>query len=515
MDGEPRERRGAGGASTTGVRKSRRWQSEPSAPRAYLEAGRVVADRYRISGILGEGGMGTVYRADHLTLRKPIALKVVRQDLAADPKIAPRFEREAYASSRLSSPHVVVVHDFGRDGDLLYLVMELLNGESLHERLERDGLLSVPDALSIAAGICRALVAAHDAGIVHRDLKPENVFLQKDGAAKVLDFGIARLLDPEAADGANSAATIAGMIVGTPMYMSPEMAANKPVGKPADLYALGVLIFEMIAGEPPYFDETPVLLMGAHVRSPIPSLRERCRGLALDPEIDALTTRLLAKNPDARGDAQGTLTELERLCAKPQNRVATVRAEMPAPARTSPAAETIDQPAPIEALVDATPAERGGRRAPWIALGLGMPVLAGLAALFYVLDPLHVARPGPSDRALAPPARAEMPAEPEEPPPPQAPTSIEVRFAITPADARITSADGTLSGNVLTLARDSSEHSVHIEAEGYEPRDLSVLADDDREIVIELARAEQPEPARVRRPIAKRRPVDRGLRRQF
>src|SRR5688500_11260700 len=122
MDGEPRERRGAGGASTTGVRKSRRWQSEPSAPRTYLDVGRVVADRYRITGILGEGGMSTVYAADHLTLRKPVALKVVRQDLAADPKVAPRFEREAYASSRLSSPHVVVVHDFGRDGDLLYLV---------------------------------------------------------------------------------------------------------------------------------------------------------------------------------------------------------------------------------------------------------------------------------------------------------------------------------------------------------------------------------------------------------
>jgi len=216
--------------------------------------GRVIGDRYRIDEALGEGAMGAVFVAEHLTLRKKVALKVVRHEHLENEELRARFAREAMATARLSHPHVVSAQDYGSlDDGSMYLVMELVSGQTLRARLEDGPPLSWVDAVDIAAQVADALIAAHDAGIVHRDLKPDNVMLQKRRGGvhvKVLDFGIARVPTEEetATDGAapGKPLTRLGRVMGTPGYMAPEQAMGDSVDARADIYALGVILWEMI-----------------------------------------------------------------------------------------------------------------------------------------------------------------------------------------------------------------------------------------------------------------------------
>lgn len=300
-------------SSSGAARTSRRTSGSPATPAPRLARGTVVAGRYRILDVLGEGGMGTVYRAEQPALHRQVALKVVRPELSADPHMVARFEREALASSRISSPHVVVVHDFGRDdGGLLYLIMELLEGESLADKMDREGAFPVSEALRIARDIARGLEVAHEAGVVHRDLKPDNVFLTRQGGLKVLDFGIARIVEGPGGSTAGNP-TMTGTIVGTPVYMSPEAISRAPVGPAADLYALGVLLYEMLAGEPPFWADEAVVLMSQHLTEKPPSLASRVPSLAKHPELVELVERLLDKRPEARGDTASAAAELGRL----------------------------------------------------------------------------------------------------------------------------------------------------------------------------------------------------------
>ncbi|MCA9610714.1 MAG: serine/threonine protein kinase, partial [Myxococcales bacterium] len=183
--------------------------------------GSVVAGRYRIDAPLGEGGMGRVYTAEHLVMQRPVALKIVREELAGDPLVQKRFVREARLASRLSAPEIVQTLDCGvaEDGRL-FLAMERLTGRTLRERISQ-GSLPMPEAFAVARAVLRGLAVAHAGGVVHRDLKPDNVFLCDDGAVKVLDFGIARMLDEEA-----TRLTSTGQVFGTPRYMSPEQALS-------------------------------------------------------------------------------------------------------------------------------------------------------------------------------------------------------------------------------------------------------------------------------------------------
>src|SRR5512138_904973 len=259
--------------------------------------GRVLGDRYRVLSRLGEGGMGTVYLCEHAVLERRFAVKVLRADLASDEELVDRFRNEAIAASRIGQENVVDVVDFGADEDgSLYYVMEALDGRSLGQVIRDEGPLPVPRALDLLEQLCHALAAAHRRGVVHRDVKPDNVFLVRraDGGerAKVIDFGISRVPGP------GERLTRAGAIIGTPEYMAPEQASGAAVDHRADVYAAGVLAFEMLTGELPLEAATPLATIAAHrTRTPDPPSR---RIAGVPPEVDALVLRALAKRPEDR-----------------------------------------------------------------------------------------------------------------------------------------------------------------------------------------------------------------------
>jgi serine/threonine protein kinase len=224
--------------------------------------GAVVGERYRIVSRIGVGGMGAVYRAEHTMMRRDLAIKVLLTELGGREEFARRFEREAESASRLAHPNIITVTDFGRTPDgLPFLAMEFLAGDSLTSAI-KQGPLSRERALGIIRQILRALDHAHAAGIVHRDLKPDNIMLvERDGqrdVVKILDFGIAKVTQPASG---HEALTQAGVIFGTPEYLSPEQALGESVDARADLYAAGVILFEMLAGRRPFESEDKVRII--------------------------------------------------------------------------------------------------------------------------------------------------------------------------------------------------------------------------------------------------------------
>ena len=233
-----------------------------------LAVGDVVAERYGIEAVLGEGGMGVVYRVLHMHLRKLYALKVLLPEWSSTPEVVTRFEREAIAAGRIQSPHVVAAIDFGRLADgSFFLVMEYVDGLTLRSVLDA-GALEPARALRILKGIVTALDAAHSTGIVHRDVKPENVMLvERDGQpdfVKVLDFGIAKTDGLGCGGpGGSTALTKAGAIIGTLEYMAPEQALGQPVDARSDLYSAGVILFEMLTGQCPFRGGAGTLLAPA------------------------------------------------------------------------------------------------------------------------------------------------------------------------------------------------------------------------------------------------------------
>jgi serine/threonine protein kinase len=266
--------------------------------------GQILGDRYRILERIGTGGMGTVYRAEHVILRKRLAIKVLRPELSMDEGLVRRFQQEAIAASQVGQENIVDVTDFGRTPrGALYFVMEELDGVNLHQVLSEGGPLPLERALLILSQLCRALTAAHGRGIVHRDLKPENVILLRraDGSdfVKVVDFGISKT------GRERHRLTRAGMIMGTPEYMAPEQGAAATVDQRADIYALGVLAYEMLTGTLPFQGETPMATLLAHqTRAPEPPGRHRPD---LPADLEALVLRALEKRPDAR---QQTMLEV-------------------------------------------------------------------------------------------------------------------------------------------------------------------------------------------------------------
>jgi serine/threonine protein kinase len=221
-----------------------------------FEPGTVLADKYRLDALLGEGGMGTVYQATHLLLKAPVAIKVIDREVSSGDVALARFMREAQAAASLRSPHVVQVLDYGSAEGSPFMVMELLEGENLAQRIERVGRLAPRETYRVMSHVARAVAKAHEAGIVHRDLKPDNVFLvhnEGDQLAKVLDFGVAKV---EATALGGGSHTRTGSLLGTPYYMSPEQAqGNKEVDFRSDLWALGVIAFECLTGKRPFFSD--------------------------------------------------------------------------------------------------------------------------------------------------------------------------------------------------------------------------------------------------------------------
>ena len=259
--------------------------------------GRSVDNRYEVIERIGEGGMGSVYRAQQMPVGRAIALKVLRRNLSEDPAAVRRFFHEAKVVSKLRHPNTVTLFDFGQSDDgLLFIAMELMTGASL-DNIARSGGFGLDEIVEVGNQICQALVEAHELDIIHRDLKPSNIFVDEVGArklVKILDFGIAKVKDVA------SNLTLTGMVFGTPAYMSPEQAQGLDIDGRTDLYALGVLLFELVTGRLPYPGESPMKIAMAHILQPIPDPEEQTLFKPLPPVLVQLICRLLAKDPEHR-----------------------------------------------------------------------------------------------------------------------------------------------------------------------------------------------------------------------
>ena len=269
--------------------------------------GHVLDDKYRIGQKLGSGGFGTVYRGEHILLHHPVAIKVFRPAVGRDGADSmERFRLEGISACRVNHPNAVSVLDFSVSaGGLAYLVMELLEGHSLAQHLRAHGRLSESQAVEIACCVCDALVQAHAVGIVHRDIKPSNVFLHESSgetAVKVIDFGIAKLTDQSEVPGAETT-TLSGMFLGTPAYMAPERVFNLPYDGRADVYSVGVMLYEMVAGQLP-FETTSgghIALMRVHAMQKPMALRSVVP--EAHPKLEVAVNSALRKEPEERPTA--------------------------------------------------------------------------------------------------------------------------------------------------------------------------------------------------------------------
>jgi hypothetical protein len=277
--------------------------------------GRVIAGSYRLTGLLGVGAMGKVFRAEEIGRGAPVAIKLLRTHLGTNKEAAARFRREAFVGVKLVHPNCVPVLDFGsiEDGSC-YLVMELVHGESLGDVLDREGRLPWRRALHIARHVLRGLDHAHREGVVHRDIKPDNIFLcDHDGDrdfARILDFGIAKLVG----DAAGAAITQAGITVGTPNYVSPEQAMASVLDGRSDLYSLSVVLYEMLVGKPPFGDREALKTVLAHATEPPPTFAAIAPDVDVPADVEALVRDGLAKRPDDRiGSAAEYIVRIDEL----------------------------------------------------------------------------------------------------------------------------------------------------------------------------------------------------------
>jgi len=301
-------------------------------------AGRVLSGRYRLVEVIGRGGMGAVYRAHHILMDKAVAVKVLRQELASDTEAVARFHREARSASRLDHDHIIRVSDFGQTDDgLLFLVMELLDGENLAQVLRR-GPLPWRRAAAIVRDVATGLAHAHEQGVIHRDLKPENIVLVRRSKSrqlvKVLDFGLAKLVQTASAGGAAGGGDAAGdaepdvavqsltrtgVVFGTPEYMSPEQAEGRSLDARTDIYALGVVSYQMLSGKLPFSAPTFLALIAKTVNEPPPPLSEAIESPAvvIPAEVEELVLSCLAKSPDDRPQLAEEIAEtLDQLLAR-------------------------------------------------------------------------------------------------------------------------------------------------------------------------------------------------------
>src|SRR4051812_8048287 len=307
---------------------------------------RLLENRYRILSKLGQGGMGTVYIAEHVALGKRVAVKVLKEEVSRDPAMAKRFEQEAVAASRIGQENIVDVTDFGRTPEgSLYFVMEYLEGRTLADLLQRERVLPVGRACRILAQICEAIEAAHARGIVHRDLKPHNVvLLDRPGHpdfVKVLDFGISKM------GWRQEPITEQGAILGTPEYMAPEQASGESVDPRTDVYAIGVMAYELLTGTLPFRGDHSVATMLKHINEAVEPPRKRRPDLDIPEEWEPAILRALSKKAD---DRQQTVTQFRLAIAK----------HITSPIPLSTAVPTLPSAPPPEPESMATPTRASG-----------------------------------------------------------------------------------------------------------------------------------------------------------
>jgi serine/threonine protein kinase len=333
---------------------------------------RVFNNRYRLDRKLGEGGMATVYCGTDTLLRRRVAIKVLREQYAADDEFVRRFYQEAESAAKLSHPNIVNTYDVGRQDDTYFIVMELVDGNSLGEIIAADGRLPEPVAIDYAAQIANGLAYAHRQGLLHRDVKPANVLVTKDDVVKLSDFGIARAVSQQ-----TMALTKPGLVMGSVYYLSPEQAQEHEVHETADLYALGVVLYQMLTGKLPYTGESPVTVALKHIGDPVPRINIRETGVS--PALAAIVNRLLQKNPEHRfASASELATALREARERPA--VAGYRIADDAPKSVSYALPPRRSPMPDRRPALPDTEERESRRSPWTVAALIAALVAATAA---------------------------------------------------------------------------------------------------------------------------------------
>jgi serine/threonine-protein kinase len=374
------------------------WSADPL-------IGKVIDGRYRIEDVLGTGGVGVVYRAEHLKLQRRVAIKVLHEKLGNIDELRRRFEREGQALSALSHPNVVSVNDYGINDGMPYLVMELLTGRTLADLIDDDGPPEIDLAVKIQRQILRGLAFAHEKGIVHRDLKAANVFLQELPDAphhvKILDFGLAKIFTTEQGE-ADPTLTKSGTILGTPAYMSPEQATGSSVDERADVYSAGVLFYEILTGRYPYEAPTRAEMLRAHLLEPTPDPEAARAGLILTPELRAFLEKAMQKERQDRFESAGVMLEALDVLPSPP---ATFdphagSGEVYARADINSDAPTM---VPTDEITASQPVAEGGadigRLIRFGAIGLGVLLL--IAAAILIFWPAEEPEPEPDPPELA------------------------------------------------------------------------------------------------------------------
>ena len=365
--------------------------------------GRVLDGRYRVLSHIADGGMATVYLALDTRLDREVALKVMRPALAADETFVSRFRREARSAARLSHPHVVAVFDQGEDAGAMFLAMEYVPGKTLREVMQAEGPLTPRAALDILDPVLQALSAAHQAGIIHRDVKPENVILREDGTVKVADFGLARAVTTQT----TTAQT--GMLLGTVAYLSPEQVERGIADARSDVYAAGLILFEMLTGTKAFTGDTPIHVAYQHVHGSVPTPSSRVP--SVPSELDALVALATARDPDQRpADAGAFLAQVRQsravlspaeLDRRPEGAAAAAgggASTVPVDRTAAlPVGRDVAAPGPAARTGRATrrrdgaaTGEAGGRRRgpwPWVAAALLLLAAAAAGAWYVTMGP--------------------------------------------------------------------------------------------------------------------------------
>jgi serine/threonine protein kinase len=402
--------------------------------------GRLINERYKILSVIAHGGMGKVYRAEQAPLGRLVALKVLSPNYNGenDPEFHKRFFLEASIASKLRHPNTVTIFDYGKtDDEVYYIAMELLEGRTLHRALRDDGTLNPERTVHIASQICRALREAHGLGVIHRDLKPANVYLVKHGDesefTKVLDFGLVKNIEEK-----GEALTQVGLFMGSPKYMSPEQIRGEAVDGRVDIYALGVIIYEMLTGKVPYDSPNSVNILMAHVHEQIPSLHELNPHVRVPAALEQIVRKCMAKNPDDRYASMNDVLFALKQClggdvhSTGEYRIPDFPID-PRPEVLASATPTLNQlPANSQSAPQpfAQASRPSGSAAPLILAGLF--ALTGVGGFLALSGPLSEDRPTPG--ASAAPAPAPAVVAPVAPP---KPASVIVTLRSTPPGAMV------------------------------------------------------------------------------
>lgn len=458
-----------------------------AAPGADPMLGRTIGGRFEILSRIGAGGMGIVYKARQVGIDRIVAVKMLLKELAHDEKVIKRFKVEALAVSRLNHPNTIRIFDFGQaDDGTLYFAMEYLDGSSLEEALRKEGTFPARRTLHVLRQIAASLIEAHEKGIVHRDLKPDNVYLTKVGEdadfVKVLDFGVAKLRE---ADKRQGTVTQAGTIFGTPRYMAPEQCRSMAVDQRADLYALGIIAYEMLVGHAPFDAENPLAILIQHVQEPPRPMAEARPDIEVPEEVEALVRKCLEKSPEHRfqhaSDLVSAVAEAEAHLVGRFERVVYVHGPRPEPApRPAPEAST------VASLFPAPPR----RRRPFFwtiaSLAVLVPTLAvGLWSTGLLGPDAAVPPPQAIPESAVVPVPVGIPALV-----PPAPSTVSIRFASDPGGAEVVLRGRVLGSTPLTidLPHGTQAESFAFRKNGYLETTVEAIPDRDSAVSASLKR---------------------------